>query len=130
MEISSKHLLRTGNRISRTVSVADREWVKVTTRFQPADGGELHSFYDRFRFVSRPDWSYSFSVGGFNPDARYKASVANFLLELYKRDRKPRYLNAARKALAFLNREIVPERKWYDRRETGDDRTAQSRGTL
>ena len=42
------------------------------------------------------------------------APVANFLLELYQHNRKPRYLDAARKALAFLDREIVPERKWYD----------------
>jgi len=42
------------------------------------------------------------------------APVALFLLELYKTSPKPAYLEAARKGLAFLDREVIPDRKWYD----------------
>ena len=40
--------------------------------------------------------------------------VVLFLLELYRQDREPRYLEAARKALDFLERQVIPERQWYD----------------
>jgi hypothetical protein len=42
------------------------------------------------------------------------APVALFLLELYKASPKSEYLTAARKGLAFLDREVVASRKWYD----------------
>jgi hypothetical protein len=42
------------------------------------------------------------------------APAALFLLELYKASPQPEYFTAARKALAFLDRSIIPERKWYD----------------
>jgi hypothetical protein len=42
------------------------------------------------------------------------APAALFLLELYKASPQPEYLAAARKALAFLDRSVIPERKWYD----------------
>ncbi len=50
-------------------------WVHVATRLKPHGRVELHSLADRFRFEGRPDWSYSPSVGGFNPDAQYKAPL-------------------------------------------------------
>ncbi|HZL42884.1 MAG TPA: hypothetical protein VFD66_06355 [Verrucomicrobiae bacterium] len=40
--------------------------------------------------------------------------VALFLLELYRQDRNPLYLEAARKGLAFLEKEVIPRRQWYD----------------
>jgi hypothetical protein len=50
-------------------------WAHITTRLEPRGRMELHSMADRFRFEGRPDWSYSPSVGGFNPDAQYKAPL-------------------------------------------------------
>jgi hypothetical protein len=40
--------------------------------------------------------------------------VTLFLLELYRQDRNPQFLAAARKGLAFLEREVIPQRQWYD----------------
>jgi hypothetical protein len=40
--------------------------------------------------------------------------VALFLLELYSADRNPQYLDAALRALQFLERDVIPQRKWYD----------------
>jgi hypothetical protein len=40
--------------------------------------------------------------------------VALFLLELYGQDPDPRWLAAGRRGLAFLSREVVPDRQWYD----------------
>jgi len=40
--------------------------------------------------------------------------VALFLLELYDQDRNPEYLEAARKGLSFLEKEVIPNRQWYD----------------
>lgn len=42
------------------------------------------------------------------------APVARFLLELYKVTGANPYRDAGLKALAFLDREVAPERKWYD----------------
>ena len=42
------------------------------------------------------------------------APVVLFLLELYKAQPKSEYLLAARKGLQFLERQVIPERKWYD----------------
>jgi hypothetical protein len=64
-----------GSQIERTFSVVERNWVKVKVTFTPSGSVELHSFHDRFHFPQRPDWSYSPSVGGFNPDAKYKAPL-------------------------------------------------------
>lgn len=64
-----------GHTIRRTVSVLGDGWLQVVTRLDPSGQAELHSFSDRFRFVARPDWSYSPSIGGFNPDAQYKAPL-------------------------------------------------------
>jgi hypothetical protein len=41
-------------------------------------------------------------------------AVARFLLELYKVEPNPKYRRAGVKAMGFIDREIVPERKWYD----------------
>ena len=40
--------------------------------------------------------------------------TALFLLELYSADRNPRYLDAGLRALRFLEREVIPQRKWFD----------------
>ena len=62
--------------ITHTVRLADRAgWLYVTTRLEPHGPVRLHSMADSFRFEGHPDWSYSPSVGGFNPDAKYKAPL-------------------------------------------------------
>ena len=62
--------------IIRTLELLDWQgWVHVTTRLEPRGRVDLHSVADRFRFEGHPDWSYSPSVGGFNPDAQYKAPL-------------------------------------------------------
>jgi hypothetical protein len=40
--------------------------------------------------------------------------AALFLLELYAADRNPAYLQAGLRALGFLERDVIPQRKWYD----------------
>jgi hypothetical protein len=42
------------------------------------------------------------------------APIVRFLFELYKANGDARYLQAARKGLDYLDRSIVPERKWFD----------------
>jgi hypothetical protein len=62
--------------ITRTVRLTERPgWLRVETRLEPNGQTELHSFADSFRFEGQPDWSYSPSIGGFNPDAQYKAPL-------------------------------------------------------
>ena len=61
--------------ITRTIMLTDGGRLHVETRLQPHGRAELHSATDEFRFEGRPDWSYSPSVGGFNPDAQYKAPL-------------------------------------------------------
>ena len=62
--------------ITRTIKLTDRDgWVHVETRLEPRGRVELHSVADTFRFEGPPDWSYSPSIGGFNPDAQYKAPL-------------------------------------------------------
>ena len=40
--------------------------------------------------------------------------VVLFLLELYCQDRNPQYVEAAKKGLDFLDRDVIPQRQWYD----------------
>jgi hypothetical protein len=40
--------------------------------------------------------------------------VVLFLSQLYANDKQPTYLEAALKGLAFLEKEVIPDRKWYD----------------
>jgi hypothetical protein len=63
-------------RIVREVSLdGDGPWLRVTTRLEPSQAVELQSVADRFVFSQHSEWSFSPSVGGFNPDAQYKAPV-------------------------------------------------------
>ena len=65
-----------GYTLRRTVSpYGDGPWVKVTSQLVPSRPVQLHSFADSFKTSIRPDWTYSPSVGGFNPDAKYKSPV-------------------------------------------------------
>lgn len=68
-----------GARLTRTIALDPRgQWLHVSVRLEPgaaAPAPSLHSFADAFRFAHKPDWSYSPSVGGFNPDAQYKAPL-------------------------------------------------------
>lgn len=50
-------------------------WVRVVTSLELAGRFSLRQLADRFRFTRRVDWSFSPSVGGFNPDAQYKAPL-------------------------------------------------------
>src|ERR1017187_2111961 len=64
------------NEITRTIELTARgPWAHVATRLEPRGTVELHSVADSFHFDGHPDWSYSPSVGGFNPDAQYKAPL-------------------------------------------------------
>jgi len=42
------------------------------------------------------------------------AGAALFLAELYDRTKEKSYLESAQRAMEYVNREIVPERKWFD----------------
>jgi hypothetical protein len=53
----------------------DSPWIRVVTRLEPSGRISLHQMSDRLTFSHKPDWSYSPSVGGFNPDAQYKAPL-------------------------------------------------------
>jgi hypothetical protein len=65
-----------GFRVLRRVAPdGDGPWIHVTTQLNPARPAQLHAFVDRFRFSRTPDWSYAPSVGGFVPDAQYKAPL-------------------------------------------------------
>jgi hypothetical protein len=63
-------------RIVRRISLdKSGPWLRVTTRLEPSQAVELQSVADRFAFSQRAEWSFSPSVGGFNPDAQYKAPL-------------------------------------------------------
>ena len=65
-----------GMRVRRRVSLDDNgPWIHVSTRLDPGRPAQLHSFVDRYRFPHVPDWSFAPSVGGFVPDAQYKAPL-------------------------------------------------------
>ncbi len=53
----------------------DGSWIRVVTRFEPAGRASLHQLFDRLRFSHRAEWSFAPSVGGFVPDAQYKAPL-------------------------------------------------------
>lgn len=62
--------------IERTMQLEGKNgWVRVTNTFRPEHPLRMHSLSDRFQAESKPAWSYSPSVGGFNPDAKYKAPL-------------------------------------------------------
>jgi hypothetical protein len=64
------------HRILRKLTIAgDGSWIDVTTRFEPSGPVRLHQLVDQFKFSHRPNWSFSPSVGGFVPDAQYKAPL-------------------------------------------------------
>jgi hypothetical protein len=65
-----------GYTVERTVTLdADGPWVQVSTRLSAPGTTRLRAFVDRFRFLRTPDWSFAPSVGGFVPDAQYKAPL-------------------------------------------------------
>ncbi len=64
------------HRIIRKLTISgDGSWLRVVTRFEPSSRVALHQLSDQFKFSHKPDWSFSPSVGGFNPDAQYKAPL-------------------------------------------------------
>lgn len=63
-------------RVRRTLSLtAHKHWLKVVTRLEAGFPATLHSFSDTLRAAIPADWSYAPSVGGFVPDAQYKAPL-------------------------------------------------------
>jgi hypothetical protein len=71
-----EHFAAGGQAVTRIIAVDPREaWLRVATQLDPLGAPKLHTFADEFRFAEKPDWSYSPSVGGFNPDAKYKSAV-------------------------------------------------------
>jgi hypothetical protein len=50
-------------------------WLRVTSVLNPERPLTMHSFADTFQAVFKPAWSYSPSIGGYNPDAKYKAPL-------------------------------------------------------
>jgi hypothetical protein len=63
-------------RVRRTLSLTGRErWLRAATRLEGGLPVALHSFSDQVRTTIEPAWSYSPSVGGFNPEADYKAPL-------------------------------------------------------
>ncbi|MFH0757103.1 MAG: hypothetical protein V2B15_07445 [Bacteroidota bacterium] len=63
------------HRIIRKIEVLGDDLLHVTTRLNSSDTGLVHSFFDQFSFCQDPDWSYAPCIGGFIPDAYYKAPV-------------------------------------------------------
>ena len=61
--------------IRKLTITGDGSWIRVVTRFEPSSRVALHQLADRFKFPHQPDWSFSPSVGGCNPDAQYKAPL-------------------------------------------------------
>jgi hypothetical protein len=61
--------------IRRLTIIGDGSWIRVVTRFEPSSRVALHQLFDQFKFPHKPDWSFSPSVGGFDPDAQYKAPL-------------------------------------------------------
>ncbi len=61
--------------VHRTIRFVDSNWIHISERLEPDSGITLHSFADVFRATIHPTWSYSPSVGGFNPDGMYKAPL-------------------------------------------------------
>ena len=61
------------HRIVRTLTITDDgSWVHVVTRFVPSGVTALKQLADHLKFSRRSDWSFSPSVGGFDPHAQYK----------------------------------------------------------
>ena len=62
--------------ISRTIKLTDRrDWVQSKRGWSLTAGWSYTLWQDSFRFEGQPDWSYSPSICGFNPDAQYKAPL-------------------------------------------------------
>ena len=61
--------------IRKLTIIGDGSRIRVVTRFEPSSRVSLHQLFDQFKFPHRPDWSFSPSVGGFDPDAQYKAPL-------------------------------------------------------
>ncbi|MBV8829257.1 MAG: hypothetical protein JO108_08550 [Acidobacteriaceae bacterium] len=61
---------------TRTIQAfGERDWYRVVTVLSPSRPLTLHALVDRYEASWKPDWTFSPSVGGFNPDAKYKAPV-------------------------------------------------------
>lgn len=64
------------HRVTRKLTIlGDGPWIRVETKMEPNSPILLRQVFDQFKFLHRPVWSFSPSVGGFNPDAQYKAPL-------------------------------------------------------
>jgi len=71
-----EELLLGQHRVLRKLTIVDNgEWIHVVTHFEAMGKASVCQVFDQFKFSHRPDWSFSPSVGGFNPDAQYKAPL-------------------------------------------------------
>jgi hypothetical protein len=62
--------------VKRTIRAdGNRGWLRVTSLLTPERPLTMHAFADTFQAVFTPSWSYSPSIGGYNPDAKYKAPL-------------------------------------------------------
>ncbi len=59
----------------------------------------------------RPDGSIQPEMGSFNAET---AGSAFYLAELYDATKEQKYLDASKKAMEFIVREVFPRRRWYD----------------
>jgi hypothetical protein len=61
---------------SRSVELVDGgPWIRITATLPPQPCRRLNEWVDRLRFAATPDWSFAPSVGGYCPDAQYKAPL-------------------------------------------------------
>ncbi len=64
------------HRVVRKLTIlGNGPWIRVVTSLDPVGRVSLRELRDCFRFPLRADWAFSPSVGGFNPDAQYKAPL-------------------------------------------------------
>jgi hypothetical protein len=64
------------HRVIRKLTILDDgSWIRIVTRIEPSSPIVLRQAIDQFKFLHKPNWSFSPSVGGYNPDAQYKAPL-------------------------------------------------------
>src|SRR4051794_13509774 len=65
-----------GWNIKKTIEgFGDRGWIHISTVLTTTRPFMLHSYTDMYQAELQPEWSFSPSVGGFNPDGQYKSPL-------------------------------------------------------
>jgi len=66
------------HRLTRTLRlIDDTPWIHVVTRLEPSEPLSLWQFADHLQYPTAAEWSFAASMGGFVPDAQYKAPVVD-----------------------------------------------------